>query len=454
MSTAEARIRSQPAGSEVGWRVYLPLAATTLILVVIAQWIGVRTFDLGIGEMSLSPIIWAIVMGGAISIQRVRPFPLRMQLFAGHFMEVGVLVLIAKVGFLAGTNLRLIADSGAAMLAQELGHLFGTMVISLPLAVALGMGRPSIGACFSIDRETSFSMATERYGRNSPEYNGVLAMYVFGSVFGALLMTILGSLLAKQHIFDPLALAMGTGVGSASMMVAAATSIADQHPGIREQVLTLGSVSSLATAVFGIYVSKYLTLPLTEWFYGPLARWRGRSPRVPVSAPADAVPDTAPSGAAPQPSGAARSQAGPEPSHWLLYPLLLVPLGLATVMAGDQTGPVPKALLGLLVLTGVVIIARYAHAITRLSKMILVTSIGGLLSCPISPVAHLLNPLVSPVSLSTIGVVALAIAGLGLGKDWALLKGVGWRVVPVGIVSIASSFLLATIIAHFVRGVG
>lgn len=446
MRTARAGSRPRVVGSEVGWRVYLPLAATTLILVVIAQWIGTQTLDIGVGAVSLSPIIWAVVMGGAISIQRARPFPLRMQRFAGHFMEVGVLILIAKVGFLAGTSLKLIADSGPAMLTQELGHLFGTMVFSLPLAVALGMGRSSIGASFSIDRETSFSMVTERYGRDSQEYDGVLAIYVFGSVFGALFMTVLGSFLVKYHIFDPRALAMGTGIGSASMMVAAATAIADQHPGIREEVLTLGSVSSLATAIFGIYVSKYLTLPLTERLYQPLARWRASRGRA-VATPAEAICVAAD-------SDADGPQVRQEPSHWLLYPLLLVPLGLATVMEGGEGAPVKEPLLGLLVLTGVVIAARYAHAITRLSKMILVTSIGCLLSCPVSPVADLLNPLVKPISLSAIGVVALAVAGLGLGKDWVLLKAVGWRVVPVGMVSIAGSFVLATVIAHFVLGVG
>lgn len=433
-------------GPEAGWGIVLPFSAITLVLVVIAQRIGTQDLDLGIGTVSLSPIVWAVVLGGAVSIQRVRPFPRRMQRFAGRFMETGILILIAKVGFLAGTNLKLIAHSGTAMLTQELGHLFGTVVLSLPLAVVLGMGRPSVGACFSIDRETSFSMVTERYGRDSPEYNGVLAMYIFGSVFGALWMTVLGSFLAGRHIFDPLALAMGTGVGSASMMVAAATAIADAHPGVREQVLTLGSVSSLATALVGLYVSKYLTLPLTERLYRPLARWRSSRGRT-AAEPATVL-------VAADPGREAEPPGGQEPSTWPLYPLLLVPLGLATAMAGSGGSTVAKALLGLLVLTAVVIVARYAHGVTRLSTMILASSIGCLLGCPISPVAGLLDPLVDPVSLSVIGVVALAIAGLGLGKDWTMLKAVGWRVIPVGMVSIASSFVLATVIAHFVLGVG
>lgn len=451
---------------------FLPFSAITLVIVVVAQWTGTRDLDLGIGTVSLSPIVWAVVLGGVVSVQRVRPLPLRTQRFAGHLMEAGILVLIAKVGFLAGTNLRLIARSGTAMLTQELGHLFGTVVLSLPLAVLLGMGRPSVGACFSIDRETSFSMVTERYGRDSPEYNGVLAMYLFGSVFGALWMTVLGSFLAGRHVLDPLALAMGTGVGSASMMVAAATAIADAHPGVREQVLTLGSVSSLATALVGIYVSKYLTLPLTDRLYRPLARWRperGRT-RAGPAAVADAGRAVPERGAAPerepQREPERERERGPEgarePSQWLVHLLLLVPLGVATVMAGSEGNgegngegnTVPKALLGLLVLTAVVIVARYAHGVTRLSTMILASSIGCVLGCPLSPVAGGLDPLVDPVSLSVIGVVALAVAGLGLGKDWTVLKAVGWRVVPVGMVSIASSFVLAAVIAHFVLGAG
>ena len=145
-----------------------------------------------------------------------------------------------------------------------------------------------------------------------------------------------------------------------------------------------------------------------------------------------------------------------EPARWLLLLqlLLLVPLGVATAMAGGEGGTVPKALLGLLVLTGVVVVARYAHGVTRVSTMILASSIGCLLGCPVSPVADGLNSVVDPVSLSAIGVVALAIAGLGLGKDWTTLKAVGWRVVPVGMVSIAGSFVLAATIAYFVLGAG
>ncbi|WP_028928051.1 DUF3100 domain-containing protein [Pseudonocardia acaciae] len=435
MSAEEKALRTR---SGIGWRVYLPLALVCVALTGIAQLIGSVTLNIGIGSVVLSPVIWAILMGGLVSIQKIRAFPLRMQRFAGYFMEASVLILIAKVGFLAGANLPELVRAGPAMLTQELGHLFGTLVLSLPLAVILGMGRPAIGACFSIDRETSFSMVTERYGASSPEYNGVLAMYVFGTVFGALFMSVLASFLAGYDIFDPLALAMGTGVGSASMMIAAATAIADQYPAVREQVLTLGSVSSLATAVFGIYVSKYLALPLAHRFYSLLAGRRRRDdapPAIAATAAASVEPD------------------GPAPSRWLLYPLLLVPLALATAMSGAKPDAMRNALVGLLVLTAVVIVASYLHRVARISTMILVASIGCLLASPVSPLSGVLNAFVGQVSLSTIGVVSLAIAGLGLGKDWALLRGVGWRVVPVGLVSIASSFLFATVIAHVVLGV-
>ena len=66
-------------------------------------------------------------------------------------------------------NNRRLLDAGPALLLQELGHLFGTVLFSLPIAVALKMGRATVGACFSIDREGSFAIVGDKYGADSDE---------------------------------------------------------------------------------------------------------------------------------------------------------------------------------------------------------------------------------------------------------------------------------------------
>jgi hypothetical protein len=57
----------------------------------------------------------------------------------------------------------------------------------------------------------------------------VLAEYLTSTIFGALFIALLAGLITSWDIFDPLALAMGAGVGSGSMMAAASAAIAAQQ---------------------------------------------------------------------------------------------------------------------------------------------------------------------------------------------------------------------------------
>src|SRR5699024_3045900 len=147
---------------------------------------------------------------------------------------------------------------GPALLLQEIGHLLGTIVLALPLAVLLRMGASTIGATFSLDREPSFAIVSEKYGPDSHQYRGVLSMYVFGTLFGAVFITLLASLVAKWRVVDPLALAMGAGVGSGSMMAAGVGSIVTAYPDSEDAILAMASVSNLITTVLGVYVGIYI----------------------------------------------------------------------------------------------------------------------------------------------------------------------------------------------------
>src|SRR3546814_6909006 len=57
----------------------------------------------------------------------------------------------------------------------------GVQTCALPISVLLRMGKATVGATFSLDREPSFAMVSEKYGPDSDQYRGVLAMYVFGT---------------------------------------------------------------------------------------------------------------------------------------------------------------------------------------------------------------------------------------------------------------------------------
>ncbi|WP_440205863.1 DUF3100 domain-containing protein, partial [Campylobacter coli] len=82
-----------------------------------------------------------------------------------------------------------IIAAGPALILQEAGNL-ATIIISLPLAILLGLRRESIGMTHSIGREPNLALITEKYGITSPEWRGVMSMYIFGTIFGAIFFSI------------------------------------------------------------------------------------------------------------------------------------------------------------------------------------------------------------------------------------------------------------------------
>ncbi len=81
-------------------------------------------------------------------------------------------------------------------------------------------------------------------------------------------IAVLAGFLASLNVFDPLALAMGAGVGSGSMMAAASGAIAAQQPRPRwPRRATFAAASNLITTTVGTYFTLFLSLPFTIWAY-------------------------------------------------------------------------------------------------------------------------------------------------------------------------------------------
>lgn len=205
-----------------------------LAIVIVAELIGSFSIAVGPARIVLLPLLWALLMGAALGLLARRlPAAARIDLDAQHLaaaiLQPALLLFIAKLGLLVGGSLPKIAATGFGLVFQEFGHFLGTAVFGLPVALLLGIKRQAIGATFSVGREPSLAIIGERFGMNSPEGHGVLAEYLTGSVFGTVFIALLAGLLASSGVFHPLALAMGAGVGSGSMMAAAAGSIAAQQ---------------------------------------------------------------------------------------------------------------------------------------------------------------------------------------------------------------------------------
>ena len=248
------------------------LHALALVVVIIAEWIGVVRF----GLVMFLPLFYALVIGGIISYPSFKIMKLPEMDRAARVLSVGMLILVTKIGLGIGPNLQMLANSSLALLVQEFGHFFGTLIFGLPVAFLVGMKREAIGACYSIDREPNIAIIAERYGLDSPEGRGVMGMYICGTVFGALWVSILAGIIAQMGIFHPHSLAMGAGIGSASMMAASTASIVATHPEWAETVQAYAAAANLLTTAFGIYFALFISLPVTVKAYEWLDSLRGK----------------------------------------------------------------------------------------------------------------------------------------------------------------------------------
>ena len=124
------------------------LHALALVVVIIAEWIGVIRF----GLVMFLPLFYALVIGGIISYPSFKIMKLPEMDLAARVLSVGMLILVTKIGLGIGPNLQMLANSSLALLVQEFGHFFGTLIFGLPVAFLVGMKREAIAACYSIDR--------------------------------------------------------------------------------------------------------------------------------------------------------------------------------------------------------------------------------------------------------------------------------------------------------------
>ncbi|MDQ0710531.1 MFS family permease [Arthrobacter woluwensis] len=432
----------------------LPLAAMALAVAITAQLIGPLKVSIGVGALLIFPMVWGLLMGLVISVQKIKPLPVKYQRLAAALSGVAVLVLCARLSVDIGPNIPTMLKAGPALLLQEVGHLLGTIVLALPLAVLLKMGRATVGATFSLDREPAFAMVSERFGPNSDEYRGVLAMYVFGTVFGTVHISLISSLVANWKIFDPLALAMGAGVGSGSMMAASAASIIGAYPDDKTAILGMAAVSNMITSLLGVYVGMYIALPLADRVYRLLTRTPAA---VAVAGPAAVAPATDDAG-----NATFRTEVADATAHTAVPSRVALPivggLGLVTATMADLAagkGFSVLTVVGYLVIIAMLLAAYGLAKLTRnkVQAVIWLTTLGALASSPlIPPLASFMHSTVGAVDFLSITTIVLTLAGLSLGKDIGLLRKIGWRIIPVGLVAITASFLFATLIAEFSLG--
>ena len=215
------------------------------------------------------PLLYAMLLGLGLFLMKPikifgREFDLvgrRQSKVAQGAMLVFIGPLIAKLAVSSGQSIGVIFQVGPALLLQELGNL-GTVFFALPIALLLGFKRETIGMTSSICREPNLGVVIDKYGFDSPEARGVLAIFV---------------VLISLDILHPYAFAMASGIGSASMNAAAISPLVYMFPAMKTDLMAFAGSSNLISFCFGVYECIFLSLPLTEFLYGRLEPILGRS---------------------------------------------------------------------------------------------------------------------------------------------------------------------------------
>ncbi len=247
------------------WRLH----AIVLAVVIVTEMIGSKSISVGGGVIMLLPMLYAIIIGlGLFFTPIVKE---RQSKGAESLIFLAVSLLMAKFGVTIGPSIQTIIEVGPALLLQEIGNL-GTIFLALPVAVFLGLKRESIGMTHSVAREPNVALIVDKFGMNSPEGRGVMAIYIFGTVFGAIFMGLISGVLATITPLHPLSFAMASGIGSGSMMAAASGSLIAAFPNLEQDIVALAGASNLLSSGIGLYVSLFVALPLTEKLYALLTR--------------------------------------------------------------------------------------------------------------------------------------------------------------------------------------
>ena len=450
---------------------WFAMIALSTAVCAAAIMIGTHKFHLGPAAIVLMPILWTVLIGGFLGVQRWKPIGGRARAVSTHLMDVSIVFFLAGLGTQIGPSLTKFTNIGPAILLQEVGHVVGTVILALPVAVALGLGRTAIGATWSIDRESYLAFAIQRFGVRSPEYRGVFAVWVLGSVFGAVFISLLAGLLGGLDFFDPRALALGLGLGSASMMLGGVGALSILYPEMAGEIMALAALSNLVTNIVGFYAGVFIALPMCQKLYTMWSRIFGRDDlgrRVRGGALLGSAAGSKPGGSAHARSGAAAVEADEpavtdtvdvngieadptvlrSPRTWLtafaatgVAGILLNTLGTGSMRPLDVVGVTI-----LLVLTAIALVL--ARLVPAVPSSIWVLALATIASATFLPIGPFIASTTQNINVLFAGLPMIALIGMSLGRDVKALRSLSWKIIIVALMTFTASFVAAAVIAQ------
>lgn len=247
-----------------------PLHVTLLAVVVICEVINTITIKTPLGNILFLPMLFAMVFGLLLFLLKpVTWIQEEQSHVASDFVVIGISLFLAKVAVTSGTQLKQVLEAGPALILQELGNL-GTIILALPFALLLGFDREAVGMTHSIAREPNVGYVASKYGSSSPEFRGVMMVYITGTLVGTIFLGLLASILGATGILHPYALAMACGVGSGSMMAASSSSLTAAFPAMADQITAYAGTSNVLSNADGIIMTVILGMPMCNFLYRKL----------------------------------------------------------------------------------------------------------------------------------------------------------------------------------------
>ena len=423
------------------WKEY-NLHFIVLILVIISMFIGIIEIKItDTISFLLLPLIYSLVMGLILylakSVKWVGPEQAKV---AEGVMVLLIGVLLSKLAISSGQSIYVIFHVGPALIFQLLGDL-GTL-IALPIALLLGFRREVIGMASSICREPNLGIIIDKYGFNSPEARGVLAIFVIGSIIGTPYISFLSSISVSLIPLHPYAFAMASGIGSASMNAAALVPLVHTYPAMATQLEAFAGCSNILSFCLGIYMCMFISLPIAEKLYKWLSPILGKGNAQIEDDDEYNIDEVKEE----------------EPSDELTFgklkrwaALLLAFSVIVTVgnIVGYHTSPV-DTFIGMLIISTVTLIGMSLERLfpVHIPSIIFISLLGLILAVPAAPTSDFVTHYVSQVELTTICTAFLGYVGISIGKDWDDFKKIGWRGIIVALVVITGTYLCSATIAN------
>ncbi|WP_245413218.1 DUF3100 domain-containing protein [Arthrobacter celericrescens] len=432
---------------------WMSMILLSTAICVVAILLGTHKIPLGSAAIVLMPVLWAVLMGAVAGIQKARPISGPSRAVSSVLLNVSIVMFLAALGTHVGPSLSKLTTLGPAIVLQEVGHIFGTIILALPVAVALGMGRMAIGATWAIDRESYLAYALQRFGVKSPVYRGVFSVWLLGSVFGAVFISLLSGLLGGMGIFDPKALALGLGLGSGSMMLGGVAALSIIYPEQAPEIMALAALSNLVTNLVGFYAGAFVSLPMSLRLYkfwsrifrrDDEGRRLDRAGNVIAKAKAPAEKELDVTAVIQDP------EVRMSKKTWIIAFGASIAVGILLNALGTKTSSLTDVI-GVVVLAGLTalafVLAKYVPAVP---SSVWVLGLATLATAPFMPFSSTIVALTHNLDALYVGLGSIALLGMNIGRDVRALKSLNWKTVIVACLTFTASFVAAAALAQFV----